>query len=227
MDAIEATPDCIRLSQWVARPRRPAAVTATESRCDGSVFPSFARLCVCSACGSSVTMQGSRNARKPGRPPHRSLRCRNANAIRTRCSEPGIGEKKLIYGLMPLLVAEAERVTALMIGGAPALSTAAVDPALVEQLEQARALAVSAGLPEMRSAVVALESKVAAATAVVRDAAAVDLGRKAAAQRLAHMLPILGPCLYMLPVVRRSVMSAIERIEVRGGKVVEVTLASG
>lgn len=203
-----------------------ARATATEARSPGSVFPSFSRLCVCGACGSSVTIQGSTPARTPGRPPHRALRCRNSNAIRRHCSEPGIGEKKLIYGLMPLLAAESQRVSELMIGGAPP-QAAVIDPALVEQLEQTRGLAASTGLPEMRSAVVALETKLAAATAVVRDAAAVDEGRKAAAQRLAVMLPSIGPDLYMLPAVRRSVMAAIERIEVKGGQVVGVTLASG
>ncbi|MCT0249764.1 recombinase family protein [Synechococcus sp. CS-205] len=204
-----------------------ARATATEARSDGAIFPSFSRLCVCGACGSSVTVQGSRDPRTPGRPPHRSLRCRNSSAIRRRCNEPSIAERKLIYQLMPVLVAESQRVSQLMTGGAPMLTTAALDPALVAQLEQARALAAATGLPEMRSAVLALESKVADATAVVREAAAVDERRKAAAQRLAHMLPSIGPDLHTMPAVRRSVMGAIERIEVKGGKVVGVTLASG
>ncbi len=207
--------------------RGRARATATEARSPGSVFPSFSRLCVCGACGCSVSVQGSRDARTPGRPPHRSIRCRNANAIRRRCNEPSIGEKKLIYQLMPLLVAESQRVSELMIGVAPMLATAEVDPALVEQLEQTRALAAATGLPALRSAVLAMESKVATAVATVRQHLEVEQGRKAAAQRLAVMLPSIGPDLYTLPAVRRSVMSAIERIEVKGGQVVAVTLAAG
>ncbi|CAK6700903.1 hypothetical protein BBFGKLBO_02969 [Synechococcus sp. CBW1107] len=203
-----------------------ARATATEARSPGSVFPSFSRLCFCGACGCSLSVQGSRDARTPGRPPRRSIRCRNANAIRSRCSEPGIGEKKLIYQLMPLLVAEAERVSALMIGGAP-LKEAEIDPALVTQLEQTRALAVTTGLPELRSAVVALESKLAASAATVRQSVEVEQGRKAAAERLAHLLPTIGPDLYTSAAVRRQVMAAIERIEVQGGAVVNVTLAGG
>ncbi|MEA5400071.1 hypothetical protein VB734_08475 [Synechococcus sp. BA-124 BA4] len=128
--------------------------------------------------------------------------------------------------LMPLLVAEAERVSALMIGGAP-LKEAEIDPALVTQLEQTRALAVTTGLPELRSAVVALESKLAASAATVRQSVEVEQGRKAAAERLAHLLPTIGPDLYTSAAVRRQVMAAIERIEVQGGAVVNVTLAGG
>ncbi|CAK6689028.1 hypothetical protein BBFGKLBO_00533 [Synechococcus sp. CBW1107] len=203
-----------------------ARATATEARSDGAGFPSFARLCICGTCGGSVVMQGSRKGATPGRPPWRSLRCRNASPMRSRCSEPGIGEKKMIYKLIPLLVAEAQRVSALMIGGAPPQS-AVIDPALVAQLEQTRALAVSTGLPELRSAVVALESKLAASAATVRQSVEVEQGRKAAAERLAHLLPTIGPDLYTSAAVRRQVMAAIERIEVRGGEIMNVTLAGG
>ncbi len=98
---------------------------------------------------------------------------------------------------MPLLVAEAERVSALMIGGAPVLTTAVLDPALVAQLEQTRALAASTGLPEtaLRRVGPGVEGG-RRCTAVVRQAVEVEQGRKAAAQRLAHMLPTIGPDLY-------------------------------
>lgn len=132
----------------------------------------------------------------------------------------------MIYQLLPHLLAEAEWVSALMIGGAPPQAEV-IDPALVAQLEQTRARAASTGLPELRSAVVALVGKLAAAAATVRESVEVEQGRRAAAQRLAHMLPSLGADLYMLPAVPRSVMSAIERITVAGGQVVGVTLASG
>lgn len=215
------------LDQLAANHNRGAATARGKERANPDRMPSFTSITFCGACGHRLGQQSTRAGKGPNGIPYRNLRCSAAREPMGPCSERGISERTLCYELMPKLVGEAERVSALMIGGAPMLTTAAVDPALVEQLEQTRALAISTGLPELRSAVLALESKVAAAAATVRESVEVEQGRKASAQRLAVMLPTLGADCYTMPAVRRAVMSAIERIEVKGAKVVGVTLASG
>ncbi|MCX5932573.1 MAG: hypothetical protein NTW83_12315 [Cyanobacteria bacterium] len=143
------------------------------------------------------------------------------------CDQPGISERALVSQLVPLLMREAERIGELMLPGPGDLPAKVVDPALLEQLEQTRALAVATGLPELRAALLALEDKAGAAEAQARQSIEVEQGRQTAARQLTQLLPTIRPDVYTMPVVRRQVMRAIEPIEVRGGEVVSVTLAGG
>lgn len=131
-------------------------------------------------------------------------------------------------GLMPHVVLEAERISNLMLPGheGKGIADQDGDTALQEQLERTRALARETGLPEMRQAVVRLESQLAAADAARDDECRAQEGRHQVAEQLARLLPSIGPDLYTSAAVRRQVMAAIERIEIEGGQVVSVTLAA-
>jgi hypothetical protein len=131
---------------------------------------------------------------------------------------------------MPHLLSEAERVANLMLPCSdPGSGTgnAEAELAIEQQLERTRQLARETGLPEMRQAVLRLESHLAASQAAQRQESEAEKGRRQAARRLAELLPTIGADLYTHAAVRRQVMAAIERIEIEGGQVVSVTLAAG
>jgi DNA invertase Pin-like site-specific DNA recombinase len=192
---------------------------------DAERMPSFTPVAFCT-CGRRLRQQSTRAGRREGEPAYRTLRCSGARRAVGLCDQPGISERKLCYELLPLLVAEAERVAGLMVGGSRnQRGPAAVAPELQTQLEQARALLAGTGLPEARAMVLALETRLAAAEAEATADHAEAEGRAAAAAQLAAILPSIGPDLFTVPGVRRQVLQAVERIEVSGGHVVGVRLA--
>lgn len=195
---------------------------------DGERMPSFTSVAFC-GCGRRLRQQSTRAGKKEGEPAHRTLRCSGARRALGLCDQPGISERKLCYELLPLLVAEAERVAGLMLGNnrsAGAVAGEGAAPAeLVEQLEQARGLLAATGLPEARALVLGLESRVAAAEAESRADVEQLEGQAAAAARLAAVLPSIGPDLFTTPAVRRQVLRAVDRVEVSGGHVVAVKLS--
>jgi DNA invertase Pin-like site-specific DNA recombinase len=211
------------------RNRGRATARGKERRASIHHLPSFTSISYCSACGCRLVLDTVRQRKTPGLPPYRHLRCKDNSAIRRLCDQPGINERNLVYGLMPHLVLEAERVSNLMLPGheGKGIADQDGDTALQEQLERTRALARETGLPEMRQAVIRLESQLAAAQAARDDESRAQEGRHQVAQQLARLLPSIGPDLYTSAAVRRQVMAAIERIEVQGGAVVNVTLAGG
>lgn len=194
---------------------------------DGERMPSFTSVAFC-ACGRRLRQQSTK-PRAEG-PAVRTLRCSGARRAVGLCDQPGISERKLCYELLPLLVAEAERVAGLMLGNnrsAGADAGEGTAPAeLLEQLEQARGLLAATGLPEARALVLGLESRVAAAEAESRADVEQLEGQAAAAARLAAVLPSIGPDLFTTPAVRRQVLRAVDRVEVSGGHVVAVKLSS-
>lgn len=191
---------------------------------DTERMPSFTTVTFCS-CGRRLRQQSTK-PRAEG-PATRTLRCSGARRAVGLCDQRGISERKLCYELLPLLVAEAERVAGLMLGdGSADPGRETHDPELQGQLEAARALLAATGLAEARAMVLALESRVAAAEAEARADAEQLEGRAAAAVQLVAVLPSIGPDLFTMPAVRRQVLRAVERIEVSGGHVVGVTLNS-
>lgn len=195
---------------------------------DTERMPSFTAVAFCS-CGRRLRQQSTRAGRKDGEPALRTLRCAGARRAVGLCDQPGISERRLCYELLPLLVAESERVAGLMLGNnrsAGAVAGEGAAPAeLLEQLEQARGLLAATGLPEARALVLGLESRVAAAEAESRADVEQLEGQAAAAARLAAVLPSIGPDLFTMPAVRRQVLRAVGRIEVAGRHVVSVSLS--
>jgi hypothetical protein len=120
-------------------------------------------------------------------------------------------------------MAEAGRVAELMLPPADG-GQSPIDPALVEQIERTRELAAATGLPELRQALIALEDRAAAQAAAAESDRAAEQGRKAAAEQIRQLLPSIGPDLYTVHAARKQVLQAIERIEVRDGKVTAVEL---
>lgn len=185
--------------------------------------PTLTPVAFCGACGRRMRQQSTRKARRPDDPPYRTLRCSGAGSAAQLCDQPGIAERKIIYGMLPMLVAEAERVSALML---PPLApgTGAVDPELLEQIDRTRKLAAETGLPALRQALIDLEDRAATQSAAVEQDRAVEQGRQAAAEQIRRILPTIGPDLYTHAAARRQVLQAIERIEVLNGRVSRVVL---
>jgi hypothetical protein len=211
------------------RNRGHATARGREKKHQGDRLPSFSTIAYCRSCGRRVVLESIRKPSAAGRPAYRHLRCSGARGGLRLCDQPGINERKLVYGLMPHLVSEAERVATLMIPGSEASGADPVEEGneLQKQLERARALARETGLPEMRQAVVRLESQLAAAREAQANETRAEEGRREAARQLSELLPSIAADLYSSPVVRRQVMDAVERIEIEGGAVVSVTLAPG
>ena len=195
---------------------------------DAERMPSFTAVAFC-GCGRRLRQQSTKAGKKATEPAHRTLRCAGARRAVGLCDQPGISERRLCYELLPLLVAEAERVAGLMLGNSGAALDSGGDRAapaeLLEQLEQARGLLAVTGLPEARALVLGLESRVAAAEAEAAADVAQLEGQAAAAAQLAAVLPSIGPDLFTTPAVRRQVLQAVGRIEVSGGHVVSVKLS--
>lgn len=212
------------------RNRGLATARGKEKNAQIERLPSFSALTYCSGCGRRVVLESVRKPTAAGRPAYRHLRCSGARGGLRLCDQPGINERKLVYGLMPHLVSEAERVANLMM---PSTSSGSgsrdldAEEALQQQLERTRVLARETGLPEMRQAVLRLESQLAAAQAARQQESAEQEGRRDAARNLAQLLPSIGADLYTHAAVRRQVLAAIERIEIGGGEVISVTLAAG
>nr|WP_228006967.1 recombinase family protein [Cyanobium sp. LEGE 06143] len=185
--------------------------------------PSLTPVAFCGACGRRMRQQSTRKGRRPGDPPYRTLRCSGAGSAQQLCNQPGIAERAVIYGMMPLLVAEADRVSALML---PPLATgsAPVDPDLVKQIERTRRLAAETGLPALRQALIDLEDRAASQAAAIEQDRSIEQGRQAAAEQIRNLLPTIGPDIYTIPAARRQVLQAIERIEVTDGRVSHVVL---
>jgi hypothetical protein len=120
-------------------------------------------------------------------------------------------------------MAESARVAQLMLP-APEGVPGPVDPALQEQIETTRHLAAQTGLPELRQALLALEDRAAAQSAAAAEAQDVERRRQAMARQLRELLPTIGPDIYTVSAARRQLLQAIERIEVRDGKVTVVQL---
>jgi DNA invertase Pin-like site-specific DNA recombinase len=212
------------------RNRGLATARGKEKKAEAERLPSFSALTYCSGCGRRVVLESVRKPTAAGRPAYRHLRCSGARGGLRLCDQPGINERTLVYGLMPHLVNEAERVASLMIpagNGGTADGDTDAEGALEQQLERTRVLARETGLPEMRQAVLRLESQLAAAQAARQQESAEQEGRRQAARQLAQLLPSIGADLYTHAAVRRQVLAAIERIEIGGGQVVSVTLAAG
>lgn len=194
---------------------------------DAERMPSFTAVAFC-GCGRRLRQQSTK--KRENGPAIRTLRCAGARRAVGLCDQPSISERNLCYELLPLLVAEAQRVAGLMLGNRPtgeAGTGGGSAPAeLLEQLEQARGLLAATGLPEARALVLGLESRVAAAEAEAAADVAQLEGQAAAAAQLAAVLPSIGPDLFTAPAVRRQVLRAVGRIEVSGGHVVSVKLSS-
>lgn len=215
-----------RVLKLLAENGEKGRAIARRRSSDAERMPSFTAVAFCS-CGRRLRQQSTK-PQAQGQAV-RTLRCAGARRAVGLCDQPGISERKLCAEVLPLLVAESERVAGLMLGGRGSKAEAAPEgsaaPELQAQLEQARALLAATGLPEARAMVLALENRVAEAEA----AAAADLaqleGSAAAAAQLAAVLPSIGPDLFTVPAVRRQVLRAVERIEISGGHVVGVRLA--
>ncbi|MEY3930698.1 MAG: hypothetical protein RLZZ516_2408 [Cyanobacteriota bacterium] len=226
--ALVDAPTARRVLSLLAENSDKGRAIARRRSSDGGNLPSFTPVAFCS-CGRRLRQQSTRAGRKEGEPDHRTLRCSGARRAVGLCSQKGISERRLCHELVPLLIAEANRVAGLMLGNraaTPAGAGAAGAAELQTQLEQARGLLAATGLPEARALVLGLESRLAAAEAEAQAAVEQLEGQAAAAAQLAAVLPSIGADLFAVPAVRRQVLRAVARIEVSGGHVVGVTLNS-
>ncbi len=224
VDAITAR----RVLALLAENSEKGRAIARRRSSDSERMPSFTAVAFCT-CGRRLRQQSTRAGKNPGEPAHRTLRCAGARRAVGLCDQPGISEQRLCYELLPLLVAEAERVAGLMLGnnrtGRAADAEGGAPVELLQQLEQARGLLAATGLAEARALVLGLESRLAAAEAEERADVEQLVGQAAAATRLAAVLPSIGPDLFTTPAVRRQVLQAVRRIEVSIGHVVGVSLS--
>jgi DNA invertase Pin-like site-specific DNA recombinase len=211
------------LAQLEANRNRGTAVARGRQAANPDAMPSFTPVAFCGACGRRLRQQSTRAGTRPGDPPYRTLRCSGAKAANPLCDQRGISERALCYGLVPLLMAESDRVAQLMLP-APEGVPGPVDPELQGQIDRTRELAAATGLPALRQALIALEDRAAAQSAAAAEAQDVERSRQAMARQLRELLPTIGPDLYTVSAARRQVLQAIERIEVRDGKVTTVEL---
>lgn len=193
---------------------------------DTERMPSFTAVAFCS-CGRRLRQQSTKT--QSDGTSVRTLRCAGARRAVGLCDQRSINERRLCAELLPVLVAEAERVAGLMLGNSgkagPAVGGGSAPPELVQQLEQARQLLSATGLPEARALVLGLESRLAAVEAEARADLEQLEGQAAAAAQLAAVLPSIGADLFTVPAVRRQVLRAVSRVEVSAGHVVAVRLS--
>jgi hypothetical protein len=211
------------LAQLEENRNRGTAVARGRQAANPDAMPSFTPVAFCGACGRRLRQQSTRAGTRPGDPPYRTLRCSGAKTANPLCDQRGISERALCYGLVPLLIAESDRVAQLMLPPAEG-GQSPIDPDLVEQIGRTRELAAATGLPELRRALLALESRAAGQAAAAAEAQDVEISRQAMARQLRELLPTIGPDLYTVSAARKQVLQAIERIEVRDGKVAAVQL---